>query len=75
MGYKEDNWGNRVGSVWESVRKRDSWKGAAIQRGLQPESKELIIVINRYQATTSEDTVGRKRLVKCENQRWRCNYL
>jgi hypothetical protein len=34
-GYKEDSWGNRVSSVWESVRKRGSWKGAAVQRGLE----------------------------------------
>jgi hypothetical protein len=34
-GYKEDNWGNQVSSVWESVRKRDSWKGVAAQRGLE----------------------------------------
>jgi hypothetical protein len=29
-GYKEDKWGNWVSSVWEAVKKRDSWKGAAI---------------------------------------------
>jgi hypothetical protein len=33
--YKEDNWGNRVSSVWESVKKRVSWKGAAIQKELE----------------------------------------
>jgi hypothetical protein len=33
--YKEDNWGNQVSSVLEAVKKRDNWKGAAIQRGLQ----------------------------------------
>jgi hypothetical protein len=32
-GYKEDNWGNRVCSVRESVRKTGSWKGAAVQKG------------------------------------------
>jgi hypothetical protein len=32
-GYKEENWGNRVSSVREAMRKRDSWKGASIQRG------------------------------------------
>jgi hypothetical protein len=30
--YKEDNWDNRVSSVRESVKKRDSWKGATIHR-------------------------------------------
>jgi hypothetical protein len=34
-GYEEDKWGNRVSSVWESVRKRGSWKGVAVQRGLE----------------------------------------
>jgi hypothetical protein len=33
--YKKDNWGNKVSSVRESVRKRGSWKGAAVQRGLE----------------------------------------
>jgi hypothetical protein len=34
-GYKEDNWGNRVNSVSESVKKIVSWKGTALQRGLE----------------------------------------
>jgi hypothetical protein len=34
-GNKENNWGNGVISVRESVRKRGSWKGAAAQRGLE----------------------------------------
>jgi stage III sporulation protein SpoIIIAA len=34
-GYKEDNWGNRVSSVREVVRKKGSLKGAAVQRGLE----------------------------------------
>jgi hypothetical protein len=34
-GYKEDNLRNRVSSVREYVRKRGSWKGAAVQRGLE----------------------------------------
>jgi hypothetical protein len=33
--YKEDSCGNRVSSVWEAVKKRGSWKGAALQRGLK----------------------------------------
>jgi hypothetical protein len=33
--YKEDNGGNQVSSVWESVKKRVSWKEAGIQRGLE----------------------------------------
>jgi hypothetical protein len=38
-GYKKDNWDNRVSSVWESVGKPGSWKGAAVQRG--PERVKL----------------------------------
>jgi hypothetical protein len=34
-GYKGDNWGNRASSVRKSVRKRGSWKGAAVQRELE----------------------------------------
>jgi hypothetical protein len=33
--YEEDNWGNRVISVREGVKKRDSWNGATTQRGLE----------------------------------------
>jgi hypothetical protein len=34
-GYKEENLGNRVSCVREVVKNRDSWKGDAIQRGLE----------------------------------------
>jgi hypothetical protein len=57
---KEDNWGNQVSSVRESVKKKVSWKGATVQRGLEPRSRGLAIVRSRYQATTSEDTAGWK---------------
>jgi hypothetical protein len=40
---KEDNWGNQV-SVKES-----SWKGAAVQRGLEPGSRGIAIVTSHYQ--------------------------
>jgi hypothetical protein len=33
-----------------------SWKGASIQRGLEPGSRRIAIVRSRYQATSSEDT-------------------
>jgi hypothetical protein len=39
-----------------------SWKGVAVQRGLEPGSKEIAIVRSRYQETSSEDTAGWKRL-------------
>jgi hypothetical protein len=50
------------------VRKRGSWKEDAVQRGLEPGSRGLAIVRSLYQATTSEDTAGWKRLVKYGNQ-------
>jgi hypothetical protein len=44
-----------------SCKKGRIWKGAAIQRGLDPGSRGLAIVRSRYQANTSEDTAGWKR--------------
>jgi hypothetical protein len=32
--YKKDKWGNQVSFAWESMKKRGSWKGAAVQREL-----------------------------------------
>jgi hypothetical protein len=64
-GYKEDNWSNRVSSIWESVKIRSSWKRDAIQRVFEPGSKEIDIVRSPYQATPSEDTTGWKRLSRC----------
>jgi hypothetical protein len=39
-----------------------SWKGASVQRGLEPRNRKLAIVRGRYQTTTSEDTASWKRL-------------
>jgi hypothetical protein len=61
-GYKEDNWDNGVIYVREAVKKMDSWKGAAVQRGLEPGRRGLAIVRSRYQAATSEDIAGWKAL-------------
>jgi hypothetical protein len=47
--------------AWELVR----WKGAAIQRGLELGSRGIAIVRRRYQAITSENTAGWKRLSVC----------
>jgi hypothetical protein len=58
--FKEDNWGNQVSSVLESVKKGVSWKGAAVQRGLERGSRGLATVRSHYQATTSVDTAGSK---------------
>jgi hypothetical protein len=33
-----------------------SWKRAAIQRGYEPEGREIAAVRSRYQATTNDDT-------------------
>jgi hypothetical protein len=61
-GYKEDNWGNRVRSVWESVKKGDIWKAAAIQWGLDRGSWRTSTVRSRYLGTAGEDnTAGWKR--------------
>jgi hypothetical protein len=60
--YKEDNWGDQVSSVWGSVKKRSRWKGAAVQRGLEPGSRELTIVRSPYQTIIIEDTADWKRL-------------
>jgi hypothetical protein len=59
-GYKEDSWGNGVSSVRESVRKRVSWKEAAIKRGLERGSWRICTVRSRYQGTAGEDTAGWK---------------
>jgi hypothetical protein len=74
VGYKEENWGNQLTSVQETVKKRDrrrgNRKGAAVQRELEHVSRETAIIRNRYKATTSEDTVGCKRqrdFIKCGN--------
>jgi hypothetical protein len=54
--YKEDSWGNQVSSVRESVKKRVSWKGGAIQEDLSGEAEESPLL----EAVTSE------RLVKTQ---------
>jgi hypothetical protein len=61
-----------------------SWKGAAIQSGLEHGSRGIAIVRSRYQANTIEDTAGWKRLGVCESDLWsveirdgaviKCNY-
>jgi hypothetical protein len=66
-GYKEGNWGNRVSSVRVSVcegkgQLEGSWKGAEVQKEIEPRSRGLVIVRSRYQATIGEDTVGWKGL-------------
>jgi hypothetical protein len=51
----EDNWGNQVSSLRESVKKRGSCKGAAIHRGLEHGSR-----------TSTVKAVTRERLVKIQ---------
>jgi hypothetical protein len=42
--YKEDNWGNCICSVWEVVKKWDSWKRVTVQRKLEPRSGGIATV-------------------------------
>jgi hypothetical protein len=51
MGYKET-----------TEARSGSWKGAAIQRGLEPSSTGIATASSCYQATTSEDITGWKRI-------------
>jgi hypothetical protein len=60
-GYLEDNWGDQVSSVRESVKKGVSLKGAAIQRKLERGSWRISTVRSRYQGTADEDTADWKR--------------
>jgi hypothetical protein len=53
---------NGRGSV---VRKAESWKGAAVQRGLEYGRKEIAVVRSCYQETSSENTAGWKRRSMC----------
>jgi hypothetical protein len=46
-GYKGDNWSKK--------KKTRSWRGAAVQRGLEPGNRETTVVKSRYLATTTED--------------------
>jgi hypothetical protein len=56
-------------SLWREnlvgVARVRSWKGEAIQRGLEPRSRGLATVRNRYHETSSDDTAGWKRLNVC----------
>jgi hypothetical protein len=61
--YKEDNWGNQFKSLRESVKKRLSWKGAAVQRRLEPGSRGRAIVRSRFKKTFIEGTECWKRLI------------
>jgi hypothetical protein len=49
--YQEDNWDNQVSSVRGSVKKRGSWKGAAIREDLsaEPEESPLLEAVAREQ--------------------------
>jgi hypothetical protein len=64
-GYMEDDWGNLVSSVRESVKERVCWKGAAVQRGLQRGSRGIALVRSRYHKTSSEYTVTWKKYSVC----------
>jgi hypothetical protein len=61
--FKEDNWGKQVSSVREAVKKRGSWKEAAVQTELEPGSRGIAIVRSRYQETSS----NRLRTLVCNS--------
>jgi hypothetical protein len=67
--YKEDNWDKQVSSVWESVKKRDTWKRVGKEplrrKNLSTEAKKISTVRSRYQGTAGEDTAGWKRFREC----------
>jgi hypothetical protein len=44
------------------VKERGSWKGAAIQRGLDPGNRRISTVRSRYQGAVGESTADWKRL-------------
>jgi hypothetical protein len=50
------------GSLKKRATVKFNWKGAAVQRGLEPGRRGIAIVRSRYQATTSQDTVGWRTL-------------
>jgi hypothetical protein len=49
-----------------------SWKGAAIQRGLERGGRRISIVRSRYEATASEDTAGWTRFSVCYSEFVKC---
>jgi hypothetical protein len=55
------------------VRKIHSWKGAAVQRGLEHGNREITIVGAITRQLLVKTLQAGKRLVKCRNKRWRCN--
>jgi hypothetical protein len=57
-GYKEDNWGNRVSSVREFVKKRDNWKRTGSE---QPSREDLSA---EDEESPLLEAVTRERLVK-----------
>jgi hypothetical protein len=59
-GYKEDSWGKQGSSIKEPVKKGGSRNEAAVQRGLEPRSREIALVKSCCQTSTSEDIAGWK---------------
>jgi hypothetical protein len=60
--YLEDNWGDQLSSVRESVRIRGSWNRGAIQRGLVCVKLKNLHCLKPLQGKDGEDTAGWKRL-------------
>jgi hypothetical protein len=63
--YKEDNWGNQVSSVQQSVKKRDSWKRAGreppLRKDLSAEAEEFPLL----EAVIREGLVKTQQARKC----------
>jgi hypothetical protein len=59
LGYAVRAGDSQFGSILES-EESGSWKGAAVQRILESDSRAIDVVRCRYQVTTSEDTEGWK---------------
>jgi hypothetical protein len=44
---KEENWDNKVGSVWESVKERDSWKRVGKDLSAEAEESPVLEAVDR----------------------------
>jgi hypothetical protein len=66
--YKEDNWGNQVSSVRDSVKKSDSLKGAVAQRGLESEDYPLLETVTRQRLVRHCGIEKQRDFVHCGNR-------
>jgi hypothetical protein len=64
-GYKEDNWGNRVSSVREAVKKRDSWKRVGREPPSRRDSSAEAEESSLLEAVTGKQLVKKRQAGKC----------